>query len=86
MCPAKEHFISHIVDYVGELFSLPDTNVDPSILVRAVVLSFLLSILVCAAASLFCACLVSVHVSVSYVIAGVRSCMHVSSGRRQGFF
>ena len=35
-----------------------------------VMLSILLSILVCAAASLFCACLVSVHVSAPYVIAG----------------
>ena len=32
-----------------------------------VMLSILLSILVCAAASLFCACLVSVQVSASYV-------------------
>ena len=35
-----------------------------------VMLSILLSILVCAAAGLFCACLVSVHVSAPYVIAG----------------
>ena len=35
-----------------------------------VMLSILLSILVCAAASLFCACLVSVQVSPPYVIAG----------------
>ena len=35
-----------------------------------VMLSILLSILVCAAASLFCACLVSVQVSAPYVIAG----------------
>ena len=35
-----------------------------------VMLSILLPILVCAAASLFCACLVSVHVSAPYVIAG----------------
>ena len=35
-----------------------------------VMLSILLSILVCAAASLFCACLVSVHVSAPYVTAG----------------
>ena len=35
-----------------------------------VMLSILLSILVCAAASLFCASLVSVHVSAPYVIAG----------------
>ena len=35
-----------------------------------VMLSIFLSILVCAAASLFCACLVSVHVSAPYVIAG----------------
>ena len=34
-----------------------------------VILSTLLSILVCAAASLFCACLVSVHVSAPYAIA-----------------
>ena len=35
-----------------------------------VTLSILLSILVCAAASFFCVCLVSVHVSAPYVIAG----------------
>ncbi len=35
-----------------------------------VMLSILLSILVCAAASLFCACLVSVQVSAACVIAG----------------
>ena len=35
-----------------------------------VMLSILLSILVCAAASLFCACLVSVQVSAPYVIPG----------------
>ena len=35
-----------------------------------VMLSILLPILICAAASSFCACLVSVHVSAPYVIAG----------------
>ena len=35
-----------------------------------VMLSIHISILVCAVASLFCACLVSVHVSAPYVIAG----------------
>ena len=35
-----------------------------------VMLSILLSILVCVATSLFCACLVSVQVSAPYVIAG----------------
>ena len=35
-----------------------------------VMLSILVSILVCAAASLFCACFVSVQVSAPYVIAG----------------
>ena len=35
-----------------------------------VMLNILLSILVCPAASLFCACFVSVHVSAPYVIAG----------------
>ena len=49
-----------------------DPDVGLSILILYVMLSILLSILVCAAASLFCACLVSVQVSAPYVIAGSR--------------
>ena len=40
--------------------------------------SILLSIVVCAAASLFCACLVSVQVSAPYVIAGSTGVVHLS--------
>ena len=47
-----------------------DTRLDLAVLSLYVMLSILLSILVCAAASLFCACLVSVQVSAPYVIAG----------------
>ena len=58
-CPGPFHF-SHSVDYIYEFCSLPDPDVGPSIYVM---LSIPLSILVCAAASLFCACLVNVHVT-----------------------
>ena len=53
--------ISHIADYT------PYPDVRIYILVCDVELIYTL---VHAAASLFCACLVSVHVSISYVIAG----------------
>ena len=46
------------------------------------VVSILLSILVCAAASLFCACLVSVQVSVPYVIAGSTQELYTSLFRQ----
>ena len=66
-CPGPFHF-SHSVDYIYEFFlSLTQLLV---LLSLYVMLSILLSILVCAASSLFCACLVSVHVSAPYVIAG----------------
>ena len=67
-CPGPFHF-SHSVDYIYEFCLLPDPDVGPSIFVCDVEhTSFHL---VCAAASLFCACLVSVHVSAPYyVIAG----------------
>ena len=66
-CPRPFHF-SHIADYIYDIvFSLTQMLVFLSLYVM---LSILLSILVCAAASLFCACLVSVHVSAPYVIAG----------------
>ena len=69
-CPGPFNF-SHSVDYIYEFCPLPDPDVGPSIFVCDVEhRGLLLSILVCAAASLFCACLVSDHVSAPYVIAG----------------
>ena len=65
-CPGPFHF-SHSVDYIYEFCPLPDPDV---LLSLYVMLSILPSILVCAAASLFCANLVSVQVSAPYVIAG----------------
>ena len=68
ICSAQDHFIFISVDYVYVFFlSLTQMLVFLSLYVM---LSILLSILVCAAASLFCACLLSVHVSAPYVIAG----------------
>ena len=62
-CPGPFHF-SHSVDYIYELcLSLTQMLV---LLSLYAMLSILLSILVCAAASLFCACLVSVQVSAPY--------------------
>ena len=61
-CPGPFHFIS-----MTFVLSLTQMLVFLSLYVM---LSILLSIFVCAAASLFCACLVSVHVSAPYVIAG----------------
>ena len=58
---------SHSVHYIYDSCPLPDPDVGPSILVCDVEH---LSILVCAASSLFCACLVSIQVSAPYVIAG----------------
>ena len=57
-CPGPFHF-SHSVDYIYE-FCPPLTQMLV-FLSLYVMLSILLSILVCAAASLFCACLVSVQ-------------------------
>ena len=68
-CPGPFH-CSHSVDYIYDFCPLPDPDVGLSILVCDVEHSILLSILVCAAASLFCAYLVSVQVSALYVIAG----------------
>ena len=66
-CPGPFHF-SYSVDYIDDfVLSLTQMLVFLSLYVM---LSILLSIFVCAAASLFCACLVSVHVSAPYVIAG----------------
>ena len=66
-CPEPFH-LSHSVDYIYDsVLSLTQMLVFLSLYVM---LSLLLSILVCAAASLFCACLVSVQVSAPYVTAG----------------
>ena len=67
-CPGPFH-CSHSVDYIHYFCPLPDPDVALSIFLSLyVMLSILLSILVCAAASLFCACLVSVQVSAPYVM------------------
>ena len=72
-CPGPFHF-SHSVDYIYEFFPLTDPDVGPSSFVCDVEhTSFHFGL--CgrhtrAAASLFCACLVSVQVSAPYVIAG----------------
>ena len=66
--PGPFHF-SHSVDYTYMTFVLSLTQMLV-FLYLYVMLSILLSILVFAAASLFCACLVSAQVSAPYVIAG----------------
>ena len=67
-CPEPFH-VSHSVDYICMtcVLSLTQMLVFLSLYV---ILSLLLSILVCADASLFCACLVSVQVSAPYATAG----------------
>ena len=62
VCPAQDHFIvlTVLIIYMTFVLSLAQMLVFLSLYVM---LSMLLSILVCAAASLFCACLVSVQVS-----------------------
>ena len=69
ICPAQDHFIFLTVLIISMTFVLSLTQMLV-FLSLYVMLSILLSIFVCAAASLFCACLVSVHVSAPYVIAG----------------
>ena len=64
-CPGPFHF-SHSVDYIYMSFVLSLTQMLV-LLSLYVTLSILLSILICVAASLFCACLVSVQVSAPYV-------------------
>ena len=62
ICPAQDHFIFLTVLIKSMTFVLSLTQMLV-FLSLYVMLSILLSILVCAAASLFCACLVSVQVS-----------------------
>ena len=69
ICSAQDHFIVLTVWIISMSFVLSLTQMLV-LLSLYVMLSILLSILVCAAASLFCACLVSVQVSAPYVIAG----------------
>ena len=69
MCPAQDHFIFLTVLIISMTFVLSLTQMFV-FLSLYVMLSILLSILVCAAAILFCACVVSVQVSAPYVIAG----------------
>ena len=69
ICPAQDHFIFLTVWIISMTFVLSLTQMLV-FLSLYVMLSIRLSILVCAAASLFCACLVSVQVSAPYVIAG----------------
>ena len=68
-CPGPFNF-SYSVNYIYDFCPLPGPDVGLSIFVY-VMLSIRLSILVCAAASLFYACLVSVQVSAPYVIAAM---------------
>ena len=69
ICPAQDHFIFLTVYIISMTFVLSVTQMLV-LLSLYVMLSILLSILVYAAASLFCACLVSVQISAPYVIAG----------------
>ena len=65
ICPAQDHLIC--LTSMTFVLSLTQMLV---LLSLYVMLSILLSILICAAASLFCACLVSVQVSAPYATAG----------------
>ena len=69
VCPAQDHFIflTLLIIYISFVLCLTPMLV---LLSLYVMLSIRLSILVCAAASLFCASLVSVKVSAPYGIAG----------------
>ena len=66
-CPGPFHF-SYSVDYIYDFCPLPDPDVGLSIFVCDV--EHTSCILVCAATSLFCDCLVSVQVSAPYVVPG----------------
>ena len=66
ICPVKDHFIFLTVFIISMTFVLSLTQMLVFQFLY-VILSILLSILVCAATSLFCACLISVHVSAPYV-------------------
>ena len=67
-CPGAFHFFLTL-NIIAMTFVLPMTQMLVLIYLY-VMLSILLYMLVCAAARLFCGCLLSVHVSVPHVIAG----------------
>ena len=69
ICPAQDHFIFLTVCIISMTFVLSLTQMLAPLSVF-VMLSIRLSILFCAAASLFCDSLVSVQVSAPYVISG----------------
>ena len=69
ICPSHDHFIFLSLYIISMTFVLSLTYMSV-LLSLYVMLSIRLSILVCAAAGLFCACLVSIQVSAQYVIAG----------------
>ena len=69
-CPAQDHFIFFLTVLIISITFVLSLTQMLVFLFLYVMLSILLSMLVCAAASLFCACLVSVQVSAPYVIAG----------------
>ena len=69
ICPSQDHFMYLTVLIISMTFVLSLTQMLV-FLSLYVMLSILLSMLVCAATSLFCACLVSVQVSAPYVMAG----------------
>ena len=82
-CPGPFHF-SHSVHYIYECCPLTDPDVDISMFVCA----YFFPCWVCAAASLLCACLVSVQASEPYVIAGTTQELYTPlySGRWLGCF
>ena len=61
ICPAQDHFFFHSVHYIYDFCPLSEPDVGPSIFVCDVEHTYFH--FVCAAASLFCACLVIVQVS-----------------------
>ena len=67
-CPGPFHFF--LTMYIISMTFVLSLTQMLVLLSLYVMLSIFLSILVCAAASLFCVCLVSVQVSAPYVIAG----------------
>ena len=69
ICPVQDHFVFLTVYIISMTFVLSLTQMLV-LLSLYVMLSIHLSILVCADASLFCACLVSVQVSAPYIIVG----------------
>ena len=70
ICPAQDHFIFFLTVLIISMTFVLSLTQMLVFLSLYVMLSILLSIFVCEAASLLCACLVSVHVSAPYGIAG----------------